>query len=126
MVNHRLRITTGNMRAASLVPGLLDILGLARGFQCGGGGGGGALTNVLVERNYGSNGSPYSQCGKVTRFAHPNRHSYDFISECRRFLRGFEESESSSGDEERDVVPVTLLSSAEGFKSACIGVNLLL
>ncbi len=111
---------------ASLVPGLLDILGLARGFPCGGGRSGGALTRVLVERSYGSNGSPYSQCGPVPRCLHPNRHSYDFIDECRRFLRGFEEPESSSGDEKRDVVPVTLLSSAEDFKSACIGVNLLL
>ncbi len=111
---------------ASLVPGLLDILGLARGFPCGGGRSGGALTRVLVERSYSCNGSLYSQCGPVARCLHPNMYSYDFIGECRRFLRGFEEPESSSGDEKRDVVPVTLLSSAEDFKSACIGVNLLL
>ncbi len=118
MVNHRLRIVTGNMRAASLVPGLLNTLGLACSFQCRGGGVGGSLTNVLVERNYGRNGSVYSQCGHVTRCAHSSRHLYDFISECMRFRRGFEEPKSSSSDEERDVVPVTLLSSAEGFKSA--------
>ncbi len=103
---------------ASLVPGLLDILGVARGFPCGRGGG--ALTKVLVERSFGNSGSPYSQCSPVARCVHPNRHSYDFITESRRFLKGFEESENNSGDEERDVVPVTLLASAEDFKSACM------
>ncbi len=126
MVNRRLHIVTESMRVASLVPGILDILGLARGFPRGEVGGGGVLTRALVERSYGSNGSPYPQWGPVARRLYTNRHSYDFIGECRRFLKGFEEPGSSSVDKKRDVIPVTLLSSAEDFKSACIGVNLLL